>query len=112
VKAERRARGALAPSAAPLRGSTAPDFSRDVGAARPGERRGRKRWDDRDEVVDWMTRYLAQLGPRERSSQRGYDRWVATQDGAPWSSVLDGFGGFDAIRRAARARLRGAVAGA
>lgn len=105
-KAERRARGMPVPRAAPLRGRAAPDFSRDVGAARPGERRGRKRWDDRDEVVDWMARYLAQLGRRERSSQRGYDRWVATQEGAPWSSVLDAFGGFDTVRRSARELLR------
>jgi hypothetical protein len=81
-KQGRQAKGLAVPERPPPK-ARRPDYSVDVGAALPGEWRGRKRWDDLDEVVEWVVAYLAQLQPGERSSQRGYDQWVSTQEGAP-----------------------------
>lgn len=106
-KAARRAKGLKVPKGPPPRGKH-PDYTQDVGAALPGERRGRKRWDDFEECVEWVTRYLHQLRPGERASQRGYDAWAGQQEGAPWSSTLgESHGGWAAVRDAAWARLRG-----
>jgi len=79
-----------------------PDYSQDVGAARPGERRGKKRWDDLDEVAEWVARYLADLAPGDRPRQRSYSDWARTQPGAPWASVLQRHGGWRAVLGRAR----------
>ena len=49
----------------------------------PGEKRAKSAWADHDEVIAWVARYLAELKPRDRASQRGYDAWARQQDGAP-----------------------------
>jgi hypothetical protein len=82
-----------------------PDYSRDVGAAVSGERRATTSWSDHDEVVEWVTRYLRELKPGERSSQRAYDTWAPGEDGAPWASVLQRHGGWVAVRNEAWKRL-------
>jgi hypothetical protein len=99
----RRAKGLPVPEGPPPKRER-PDYDQDVGAAAPGERRARKRWDDVDELVDWVARYLAQLGRGKRPSQRDYDDWASQQDGAPWSSTLTANGGLDALLTAARRR--------
>lgn len=53
-----------------------------------------------------MVRYLERLPRGQRSSQRGYNDWARTQDGAPWSSTFDRCTSFEAVRAAARERMR------
>ena len=104
-KQTRRDQGLAVPDGPPPT-SQRPDYTVDVGAARPGERRARKRWDDTDEIINWVSRYLTELKPRQRASQRGYDQWARNQEGAPWSAVIGRHGGWAAVRDAARERLR------
>jgi hypothetical protein len=105
-KEGRRARGLPVPSGPPPT-SQRPDYSEDVGAALPEERRMRRRWDDRDELVEWAARYLSQLKLRERPSQRGYDAWAANNPGAPRASAFQRqHDGWEAVRDAARERTR------
>lgn len=104
-KERRRAESLPVPDAPPPKAQR-PDYSADVGAARPGERRAKKRWDDLDEVADWVMSYLKTLGRRERSTQRGYVGWARGQEGAPSSSAFDKHGGWAAVRAEAQRRMR------
>ena len=105
-KDRRRARGLAVPDGPPPK-TQRPDYSVDVGAGVSGERRSKDAWDDLDEVVDWVARYLRQLQRGQRSGQRAYDDWARRQDGAPWSAAFNrhGHGGWVAVRRAAQQRL-------
>lgn len=85
------------------RGHKAPDYSRDVGAARPEERR-RDRW-SREDCVAWVARYVSQLGPGERSTANGYIDWAATQELAPVLSTIKLHGSWESVRREAQQRL-------
>lgn len=84
-----------------------PDYSRDVGAALPGERRlGEHRlskW-SREDCIDAVARYLASLGGA-RSTQRGYTAWAATQESAPVTATLQLHGRWNVLRREAQERL-------
>ena len=90
------------------RGNQAPDYSLDVGAALPGERRTDE-W-DRDSCVAAVARYVAQLGPGERSTSRGYRDWASRQEHAPVMTTIQRHGGWEAVRRAALNTLRPARA--
>ena len=83
--------------------SQRPDYSRNVGAARPGEQR-LVRWSMAD-CVAWVTRYLKQLPAGQHSTKRGYDDWARSQAGAPHASAFDRHGGWNAVRKAALANL-------
>lgn len=114
--ASRRARGMPEPRIVRRiggRGNRAPDYSANVGAARPGERRRRK-W-TRESCAAAVARYLAQLGRGERSTERGYADWAAVQPrgGAPAIATIQEFGGWEAVRREAQELLAcdGAEAG-
>jgi len=87
------------------RGKRAPDYSGNVGAARPGERR-REKW-TRTSSAAAVARYLTQLRPGERSTQRGYADWAAAQPrgAAPAVATIQEFGGWEAVRREAQALL-------
>jgi hypothetical protein len=87
------------------RGKRAPDYSGDVGAGRPGERR-RCRWTAAS-CAAAVAVYLAQLGRGERSTERGYADWVAAQPrgAAPAIATIQEFGGWEAVRREAQDRL-------
>lgn len=76
---------------------------------RPSRRASRRQREDFDECVDWVARYLGQLGRTERASQLGYNAWAAGQDGAPWSSVFRRRHNalWSTVRDAAWERLRG-----
>jgi len=78
------------------RGHKAPDYTRDVGAARPGERR-RDTW-SRAGCVAAVARYLADAAG-QRSSLRGYADWAASHDDAPAPSTIQEHGGWEAARR-------------
>jgi hypothetical protein len=86
------------------RGSKAPDYSADMGAALPGERR-RDGW-DRDACVAAIGRYLAQLRPGERSTSRGYRDWASAQEHAPAMTTIQLHGGWEALRRQAQERVK------
>lgn len=101
----RAARGLGAPDGPPPK-CERPDYSYDVGAALPGERRAKGAWADGNEVMEWVMRYLGELKARDRASQRAYDAWARKQDGAPWASVLERHGGWVAVREEAWQRLR------
>lgn len=103
-KDARAARGLAVPDAPPPR-SKRPDYSFDIGAAVAGERRAKSDWGDHQEVVEWVMRYLGEVAPRERTSQRAYDAWARQQDGAPWASVLQRHGGWIAVREEAWTKL-------
>ncbi len=84
------------------RGKRAPDYSGNVGAARSGERR-REKW-TRTSCAAAVARYLAQLRRGERSTQRGYADWAATQrrGETPAVATIQEFGGWEAVRREAQ----------
>jgi hypothetical protein len=86
------------------RGHKAPDYSADVGAARNGERR-RSKW-TRASCAAAVARYLAQLPKGERSTERGYADWAATQPHGttPAMSTILALGGWEAVRRDALSR--------
>jgi hypothetical protein len=100
----RSARGLDPPDGPPPK-CERPDYSADVGAALPEERRANGAWADHTEVVTWVARYLAELNARDGASQRGYDAWARQQEGAPWASVLERHGGWGAVREEAWERI-------
>ncbi len=83
------------------RGAKAPNYSANVGVARPGEQSHRGKWSDESACVEWVGRYLASLPSHERSTQDGYRRWANQHPGAPSPSRFDQHGGWGAVRRAA-----------
>jgi len=103
-KDARAGRGLDIPDGPPPK-SERPDYSCNVGAVIPGEKRAKSAWSDHDEVVAWVARYLAEPKARDRASQRGYDAWARQQAGAPWASVLERHGGWVAVREEAWERI-------
>lgn len=109
----RRERGEPAPNIVKRRGGRgadgrpleAPNYSENVGAARPGEHLYMGKWTNVDACVEWVTRYLASLGPRQRSTQAGYTRWARQHPSAPVMSTFDQHGGWGAVRRKAMEKL-------
>ncbi len=102
----RRERGLPIPDGPPPK-SERPDYSQDLGASLEGERRGKRRWDNYDEAVEWVARYLAQLEPGKKASQRSYGLWAATQEGAIYpGSIQTNHGGWIKVRDAAWERLK------
>lgn len=99
----RRAAGLPVPDGPPPRHRRW-DYTQNIGAAQPGERRRVPR--TREELVEWLVRYLDQLPPRQRSTERGYNDWAATQTGAPSSSAFDAHGGWTVLRAEAHSVRR------
>jgi hypothetical protein len=75
-----------------------------VGAGRTGERR-RAKW-TRANCAAAVARYLDQLPTGERSTERGYADWAATQPrgAASAMSTILALGGWEAARREAQER--------
>jgi hypothetical protein len=90
----------------PRKGHSIPrnDYSRDLYAALPGERRTDE-W-DRDACVAAVARYVAQLKSGERSTSRGYRDWAAQQEHAPAMTTIQLHGGWEAVRREALGHVR------
>ncbi len=84
-----------------------PDYSRDVGAARPGERRlGEHRlskW-SREDCIASVARYLEHAAG-SRSTERGYTTWAAAQESAPVLSTVKLHGTWETMRKLAQERL-------
>jgi hypothetical protein len=103
-KAQRQAKGLPVPDGRPQRDKR-PDYGKDVGASLPGERR-RGKWDNVEDCIPYVQRYLEQLRPGERSTQYGYRDWSATQDPRPpHVSAFIQHGGWEAVRRKAQKRM-------
>jgi hypothetical protein len=104
-KEQRASKGLDIPAGPPPKAQR-PDYSVNVGAARPGEKRARER-KDFEEAVRWVTLYLVHLAPGERATQRGYSTWAHEQDGAPSSSAFAlHHGGWVKVRDAAWDRIK------
>jgi hypothetical protein len=99
----RRARGLDSPTGLPPR-SQRPNYSRNVGAARAGERR-RRDWSHLEDCVEVVILYLEELSPRERAHKRGYQDWAAARDDAPSYSAFDAHGGWGRVRELALERF-------
>jgi hypothetical protein len=89
-----------------------PDYALDVGAGHADERRAPSR-EDFDEAVSWAMRYLGQLNPGERATERGYNTWASGQEGAFYTGAFQlHHGGWSKVRDVAWARLRAESRGA
>lgn len=100
----RTQQGLTAPSPPPPLSERA-DYTRDVGAARPGEKR-REQEHPLEVCVAWMRRYLEGLPASTRSTRHSYKNW-ARQHGAPSPTTLDTkHGGFSHVRRLAQKLIR------
>lgn len=82
-----------------------PDYSRDLSAGQPGERR-RPNVRDQEECVAWMRRYLEELPDGARSSQRSYRDWSTGRERAPSASTIGRYGGFTRVRALAQEGMR------
>jgi hypothetical protein len=88
-------------------------YGEDVSAARLGEYRVIGKW-TRANCAAAVARYLVQLRTNERSTQRGYTDWTATQPRGtvPMMSTIQEHGGWETVRREAIARNERALTGA
>jgi hypothetical protein len=102
-KQGRREQKLLVPAGPPPR-SERPDYSKDVGAARPGERR-KQDWNRIEDCIPHVIAYLEQLAPGERSNKRGYNDWALSRPGRPAYSAFDQHGGWERVRETASERL-------
>jgi hypothetical protein len=108
-KAKRSAEGLPEPAKSPPTRER-PDYSRDVGAALPGERRQAKRR-GAEECVAWMRRYLEGLPVGARSTLRSYSDWTKEREGAPSASSFSRHGGFAHVRSLAQEQMRAEASG-
>lgn len=102
-KDTRRAQGLHVPTGPPPR-TERPAYSRDVGAARAGERR-RADWTSLDACVEHVLAYLEQLPPGGRSTKKSYNDWALAAPGRPAYSAFGQHGGWGRLRRIAHARM-------
>jgi hypothetical protein len=79
-----------------------PDYGFDAGASREGERRQGHVWDDFDECVAYVRRYLHDLPAGRRACQRDYAASRRAQPDGPWPSKFNRHGGWAAVLAAAR----------
>jgi hypothetical protein len=101
-KQSRRAQGLPVPDGPPPKGQR-PDYSRDVGAARPGEQPSRN-WSRVEDCIEQVVIYLRQLRPNERPTADNYDRW-SKRHHAPATSVLLKHGGWAKLRALAQQQI-------
>lgn len=82
-----------------------PDYTKDMGAARPGERR-LKPWNNIEDCLPHVIAYIEQLPPRQLSSAKGYNRWSSRHPDAPYDGELRQHGGWLAFRQLAHERIK------
>ncbi len=106
-KKKLRARGIKPPAKPPPR-SQRPDYTKDIGARRPGEEpQNYRRWHDLDTCLTHVIEYLEQVGPEKRSTRHDYDHWVGQRRGTrPYMAVLRQHGTWNEIRAKAQAKMR------
>jgi hypothetical protein len=98
-KEERIARGLDVPERPPPPDQR-PDYSKDVGAGRPGEERRptKSQWRDVQSCVDYVIVYLEQLRSPQRPTVDHYLRWAQSHEGAPSPRLFDKHGGWAHVR--------------
>ncbi|HTC58684.1 MAG TPA: hypothetical protein VK691_01030 [Solirubrobacteraceae bacterium] len=84
----------------------APDFSKDVGAAKPGEYPNQGKWANKDLCVAWVAYYLANLPEGRKAIARDYDAWALKNPGAPLLSRFTRHGGWSAVQGKAEERIK------
>jgi len=89
----------------PPRKRDRPDYGVDVGAARPGERRATARWTP-ELLAPWVDRFLDELPRSTRPTERNWNDWAHTVEGAPNASRVIENGGFSTSIDAGRERRR------
>jgi hypothetical protein len=99
-----RARG-ITPPDKPPPWRERPDYTLDVGARRPGERR-QIDCRDFDDCLSHVIEYLEQLAPGERSTRRGYDHWASQHEDRPYVSELRKHGVWSEMRQKAQEKMR------
>lgn len=104
----RRDRGEPEPQRIDRRGTgeKAPDFSADVGAAKPGEYLHVGKWDDEDLCVEWVAYYLAGLPGGRRATASDYLAWALRNPGAPTPDIFAKHEGWSAVRLKAEKRRK------
>jgi len=102
-KSERRARGLETPDRPPPM-DRRPDYTKDVGAARPGER-SKQNWRKVENCVKYVVIYLEQLPAGRKPGQADYARWATTQTHAPYNKAFSQHGGWTPIRKLAQAQI-------
>jgi hypothetical protein len=101
----RRDRGESEPRVVEYKGRVKrPDFSANVGAAKPGEHLYRGKWDDEDLCVAWVAYYLG-LHKGKSTTSRTYDEWASHNLGAPKRYKFQRHGGWSVVRRKAEEQL-------
>jgi hypothetical protein len=83
----------------------APDFSKDVGAAKPDEYPNQGKWNNEDLCVAWVAYYLANL-PEGKATARHYDAWALKNPGAPLLSRFTRHGGWSAVQHKAEEHIK------
>jgi hypothetical protein len=84
----------------------APDFSANVGAAKPDEYPYCGKWEDESLRVEWVAYYLASLPAGTKATGRGYDAWVERNPGAPRRKYLGKYEGWSAVLHKAEERTK------
>jgi hypothetical protein len=83
----------------------APDFSADVGAAKPGEYPYIGKWSDEEPCVEWVAYYLASA-PAGSATSEAYAAWALRTPGAPTLDRFPQHGGWTVVQRKAEERLK------
>ena len=100
----RRAEGEAVPDKPPPQ-EEREDYSRNVGAAKPGERR-RKQWTNPADCVAAVRRYLEDLPPNQKSSADSYRAWARTHNDSPAPNELRQHGSWTTVRKLAQDELQ------
>jgi len=103
-KEERRTLGLPVPDGPPPLAER-PDYTVDVGAARPGERRLQPRG-DAEECAAWVQHFLEDLPSGRRCTATAYLEWLRAHPGAPSIKSFNQHGGWAAVRSRAQERIR------
>ena len=82
-----------------------PDFSADVGAAKPGEYLYRGKWDDEKLCVAWVAYYLS-LHKGKKITSRTYEEWARRNPGAPTPYKFKRHEDWSVVRRKAEEQLK------
>lgn len=103
---QRRDRGLSEPRVVNHRVIPTPDYSADVGAAKPGEYLHVGKWQDETLCVAWVAYHLASLPKGRKATADAYAAWANQIPGAPRPNVFLKHGGWSVIRRKAEERIK------
>ena len=87
-------------------GEGRPDFTADVGAAKPGEHPYLGKWGDESLCVEWVAYYIASLPKGRKATAEAYEAWAQRNPGAPKRDSFAQHKGWSAVRRKADERLK------